>query len=72
MSKLRMGRPGLANGKTRSYNMCFVLHSIGPMALRVLKLTVTLQGAVARWARVEAARNDISVSQLLEHNERRP
>ncbi len=35
------------------------------MASKLRNVTVTLQEDVARWARLEAARNDTSVSRLL-------
>ena len=35
------------------------------MALKLRNVTVTLQEDVARWARVEAAKKDMSVSRLL-------
>ena len=35
------------------------------MRSRLRNVTVTLEEAVARWARLEAARQDISVSRLL-------
>ena len=42
----------------------FVLHCIRVMA-KLRNVTVTLEEEVARWARLEAARNDTSVSRLL-------
>jgi hypothetical protein len=35
------------------------------MKAKLRNVTVTLEEPVARWARIEAARNDISVSRLL-------
>jgi hypothetical protein len=35
------------------------------MKTKLRNVTVTLEESVARWARIEAARNDTSVSQLL-------
>ena len=35
------------------------------MKSRLRNITVTLEESVARWARIEAARKDISVSRLL-------
>jgi len=51
----------------------FVLHEIRAMKKR--NVTITLNDETARWARVEAARRDTSVSQLVgdllhEHMER--
>ena len=42
----------------------FVLHCFLVMA-KLRNVTVTLEDEVARWARMEAARNDTSVSRLL-------
>jgi hypothetical protein len=36
------------------------------MKTRLRNVTITLEESVARWARMEAARRDTSVSQLLE------
>ena len=41
----------------------FVLHDIRAMKKR--NVTITLDDETARWARVEAARRDMSVSQLV-------
>lgn len=35
------------------------------MKTKLRNVTVTLEESVAKWARIEAARNDISVSRLL-------
>lgn len=35
------------------------------MSMRLRNVTITLEEQVARWARVEAAKRDISVSRLL-------
>jgi hypothetical protein len=42
-----------------------VLHYIRVMKTRLRNITITLEESVARWARVEAARRDTSVSRLL-------
>lgn len=42
-----------------------VLHCIRAMKTSLRNVTVTLEEGVARWARVEAARQDTSVSRLL-------
>ncbi len=42
-----------------------MLHCIRAMKTKLRNVTVTLEEAVARWARIEAARNDTSVSRLL-------
>jgi hypothetical protein len=43
----------------------FVLHWFRVMKIRLRNVTVTLEESVASWARIEAARQDTSVSQLL-------
>jgi hypothetical protein len=43
----------------------FVLHYIRVMKRTLRNVTVTLEEHVARWARIEAARNETSVSRLL-------
>ena len=43
----------------------FVLHYIRVMKTKLRNVTVTLEEQVARWARIEAARNETSVSRLL-------
>ena len=43
----------------------FVLHYIRGMAQKLRNITVTLEEPVARWARIEAARQDTSLSRLL-------
>jgi hypothetical protein len=43
----------------------FVLHDIRVMARNLRNVTVTLDEETARWARLEAARRDTSVSKLL-------
>jgi len=43
----------------------FVSHYISVMKSRLRNVTVTLEESVARWARLEAARKDTSVSRLL-------
>ena len=42
-----------------------VLHYIRVMRTRLRNITITLEEAVASWARIEAARKDTSVSRLL-------
>jgi hypothetical protein len=42
-----------------------VLHYIRVMKARLRNITVTLEEDVARWARIEAARNETSVSRFL-------
>jgi hypothetical protein len=42
-----------------------VLHCSCVMKNRLRNVTITLEESVARWARMEAARRDTSVSQLL-------
>jgi hypothetical protein len=42
-----------------------VFHYIRFMKTGLRKITITLEEAVARWARIEAARKDTSVSGLL-------
>jgi len=42
-----------------------VLHCIRVMRNGLKNVTITLEESVARWARLEAARKDISVSRLL-------
>ena len=42
-----------------------VLHCFRVMKNRLRNITITLEEQVARWARVEAARRDMSVSRLL-------
>jgi hypothetical protein len=60
---LRLRTPYRTNQKTRSHDFSVTLNSYMKRALR--NVTVTLDQEVALWARVEAARNDTSVSQLL-------
>ena len=43
----------------------FVIHYISVMKSRLRNITVTLEENVARWARLEAARKETSVSRLL-------
>jgi len=43
----------------------FVLHYIRVMKTKLRNVTVTLEEPVARWARIEAARKETSVSRLL-------
>jgi hypothetical protein len=43
----------------------FVLHYIRVLKTRLRNVTVTLEEPVARWARIEAARKETSVSRLL-------
>jgi hypothetical protein len=43
----------------------FVLHDTRAMSNGLRNVTITLEESVARWARIEAARRDISVSRLL-------
>jgi len=43
----------------------FVLHDIGVMKRRLRNVTITLDEETARWARIEAAERDTSVSQLV-------
>jgi len=43
----------------------FVLHLYRVMKTKLRNVTLTLEESVARWARIEAARQDISVSRLL-------
>ena len=43
----------------------FVLHYIRVMRRKLRNVTVTLEEPVARWARIEAARKETSVSRLL-------
>jgi len=43
----------------------FVLHYLRAMKAKLRNVTVTLDEQVARWARIEAARQDTSVSRLL-------
>jgi len=42
-----------------------VLHCFRDMKTRLRNITITLEEQVARWARLEAARRDTSVSRLL-------
>jgi hypothetical protein len=42
-----------------------VLHCIRVMKTKLRNITITLEETLARWARIEAARNDTSVSRLL-------
>lgn len=42
-----------------------MLHYIRVMKTKLRNVTVTLEEPVAQWARIEAARNDTSVSRLL-------
>jgi len=42
-----------------------VLHHIRVMKTRLRNITITLEENIARWARIEAARKDTSVSRLL-------
>jgi hypothetical protein len=49
----------------RSSYTGFVLHYFRVMNRKLRNVTVTLEEAVARWARIEAARQDTSVSRLL-------
>lgn len=43
----------------------FVLHYTRDMKTKLRNVTVTLEEQVARWARIEAARKETSVSRLL-------
>jgi len=43
----------------------FVIHYSRVMRSRLRNITVTLEDTVARWARMEAARRETSVSRLL-------
>lgn len=43
----------------------FVLHYIPAMKVKLRNVTVTLEEPVAKWARLEAARKETSVSRLL-------
>jgi hypothetical protein len=43
----------------------FVLHWFRAMKTKLRNVTITLEETVARWARIEAARQDTSVSRLL-------
>ncbi len=43
----------------------FVTHYIRVMRTKLRNVTVTLEEQVARWARMEAARKEMSVSRLL-------
>jgi hypothetical protein len=57
---------GVGAGLTRSFQLtifsCYTVY-VSPNRLR--NVTVTLEEDVARWARIEAARQDTSVSRLL-------
>ena len=56
-------RIGLVNRNSIDTN--FVLRYNRVMKAKLRNVTVTLEEDVARWARIEAARNDSSVSRLL-------
>lgn len=43
----------------------YVSHYICVMKTRLRNITITLEETIARWARIEAARRDTSVSRLL-------
>jgi len=43
----------------------FVLHCIRVMKTRLRNITITLEEDVARWARIQAATNEVSVSRFL-------
>lgn len=43
----------------------FVLHCSRAMKNRLRNITVTLEESLARWARIEAARRELSVSRFL-------
>ena len=50
---------------SRNIDTELVLHYICVMKTKLRNVTVTLEEQVARWARIEAAEKDISVSRLL-------
>jgi hypothetical protein len=50
---------------SRGIDTKFVLHQIRVMKTKLRNVTVTLEEPVARWARIEAARKQTSVSRLL-------
>ena len=43
----------------------YVSHYICVMKTRLRNITITLEESIARWARIEAARQDTSISRLL-------
>ena len=43
----------------------YVSHYICVMKTRLRNITITLEESIARWARIEAARRDTSISRLL-------
>jgi len=51
--------------ETAAIDTKFVLHYIRVMKTKLRNVTVTLEEPVARWARIEAARKETSVSRLL-------
>ena len=51
--------------RERTVDTEIVTHYIRVMKARLRNITVTLEENVARWARLEAARKDTSVSRLL-------
>ena len=42
-----------------------MLHLLRVMKSKLRNITITLEENVAKWVRIEAARNDISISRLL-------
>ena len=50
---------------TTRINTDSLLHCLRGMKTRLRNITITLEEQVARWARLEAARRDMSVSRLL-------
>ena len=60
---LRMG--GVTQANARSIDTRFVRHYISVMGTKLRNVTVTLEEDVARWARIEAAQRETSVSRYL-------
>lgn len=52
-------------GATDAIDTEFVQHEVRVMVRKLKNVTVTLDDETARWARVEAARRDTSVSRML-------
>lgn len=67
METCRPSRGGRKVGgwRSSSFDTMFVLHDIRVMARNLRNVTVTLDEETVRWARLEAARRDTSVSKLL-------
>jgi len=58
--------PGWTSGEAEEpIDTNFVYHNIRVMSRRLKNVTVTLEEEAARWARIEAAKRDTSVSRFL-------